>query len=149
MTWNAVYVFPVPVAITINTRSSPLAMEFELFVRMPPHTEPFRESLTKHRRFVNWAQDNRFLVTEVEGVLGGKGTSEFKADADCHLAESTFEIVERAHPEAVILVTEDGDFAPLASALRRRGIHEPVQSMLCSNRSCVSPTHPRTIAVRS
>ena len=90
----------------------------------PSHSD--RNSPTSAASFC-WAKDNRFLVSEVEGQAAG-GTGDFKADADCQLAVTTLEVAERARPEAVILVTGDGDFAPLAHALRRRGIHVAVAS---------------------
>ena len=68
-----------------------------------------------------------FLVVAKAGSPGDQ--SHYKANVDVLMAIDGIELSTQMHPEVVILVTGDADFADLALHLRRREIRVEVASV--------------------
>jgi uncharacterized LabA/DUF88 family protein len=102
-------------------------MEMVVYVGLPPSTGAFEERRTRKDKFVNWLRMNGFLAVVKEGSPAEQG--HFKANVDVLMAIDAMDLAVEAHPDIVVLVTGDSDFAHLAYRLRRRGIRVEVASV--------------------
>jgi uncharacterized LabA/DUF88 family protein len=101
-------------------------IEMVIYVGLPPARERFEEQRKTKEKFIYWAKSNGFLVIAKEGKSKG---DEYEADIDIVMAMDAIELAIEIHPDIVVLVTGDSDFAYLAEKLRRRGIRVEVASV--------------------
>jgi uncharacterized LabA/DUF88 family protein len=101
-------------------------VEMVIYVGLPPAKERFSEQRKTKEKFVYWAKSNGFLVVTKEGKSKG---DDFETDVDIVMAMDALELSLEVHPDIVVLVTGDSDFAYLAEKLRRRGIRVEVASV--------------------
>lgn len=101
-------------------------IEMVIYVGLPPAKDRFEEQRKTKEKFAYWARSNGFLVVEQEGKAKG---NEYQADVDIVMAMDAVELALEIHPDIVVLVTGDSDFAYLAKKLRRRGIRVEVASV--------------------
>jgi uncharacterized LabA/DUF88 family protein len=76
---------------------------------------------------MHWLRSNGFMVVTKDGAPAEEG--HYKANVDVMMAIDALELSVEMHPDVVILVTGDADFAYLAIKLRRRGIRVEVASV--------------------
>ena len=96
----------------------------EAFLYIATHPLPERQEAdqaTLHR-----LRQHGFLVRSKVGQLLPNGR--LKCDLDLEMALDVQEFVARTRPDIVILVTGDGDFAPLVQRLRLQGVRVEVAS---------------------
>lgn len=115
--------------------------EIVVYVGLPPIFVPeFQELRARKLRFVHWLRIHGFLVVTKDGVPSGD--NHYKADVDLLMAVDAMDLVNQIHPETVVLLTGDPDFAHLGISLRRRGIRVEVatieQSIGGELRACAS-----------
>lgn len=104
-------------------------VETVVYVGLPPlNMSEWAEARTKKQKFVYWLRQNGFLVVEKDGAPR-QDQNTFKANIDTLMALDALEFAVDAHPDVVILVTGDADFAHLAIKLRRRGIRVEVAAL--------------------
>ena len=84
------------------------------FVPIDPRNPQCRDATVNH------LQQNGWLVTKKMGKPAG---DTYKANVDVELTIAVIRGVEAMRPDAVVLVSGDGDFVPLIRFLRERGIH--------------------------
>jgi len=101
-------------------------IEMVLYVGLPPAKERFEEQRKNKKNFIYWAQSNGFLIVEQEGKPKG---NEYQANIDIVMAMDAIELALEIHPDIIVLVTGDSDFAYLARKIRRRGIRIEVASV--------------------
>lgn len=101
-------------------------IEMVIYVGLPPAKDRFEEQRKTKEKFTYWARSNGFLVVEQEGKAKG---NEYQADVDIVMAMDAVELAFEIHPDIIVLVTGDSDFAYLARKLRRRGIRVEVASV--------------------
>jgi len=95
-------------------------VEMVIYVGLPPSTEDLKPQRDSRERYVHWLRSNGFLVVTKNGSPKGGGA--YKANVDVLMAIDSVELSLAIAPDIVVLVTGDGDFANLATKLRRRGI---------------------------
>jgi uncharacterized LabA/DUF88 family protein len=101
-------------------------VEMVIYVGLPPARDRFKEQRKAKENFIYWARNNGFLVVAKEGKAKGE---EYQTDVDVVMAMDAIEFALEVHPDIVVLVTGDSDFAYLAEKLRRRGIRVEVASV--------------------
>ncbi|MBM4023964.1 MAG: NYN domain-containing protein [Planctomycetes bacterium] len=97
------------------------------YVGLPPAAEEFADRRNKKMGFILWLRNHGFMVLEKEGVRQEAG--HYRANVDVLMAIDFLDLVETTHPDVVVMVTGDSDFAYLADRLRRRGIRVEVASI--------------------
>ncbi len=95
-------------------------VEMVIYVGLPPSTEDLKAQRDSRERYVHWLRSNGFLVVTKNGSPKGGGA--YKSNVDVLMAIDSVELSLAISPDIVVLVTGDGDFANLATKLRRRGI---------------------------
>jgi uncharacterized LabA/DUF88 family protein len=99
-------------------------IEMVIYVGLPPPVPEWEAEREKKNKYLHWLRSNAFLVVAKDGSLGdGK---HYKANVDVLMAIDAVELSVETHPDVVVLVTGDTDFAHLALQLRRRGIRVEV-----------------------
>jgi uncharacterized LabA/DUF88 family protein len=99
-------------------------IEMVIYVGLPPAVPEWEAEREKKNKYLHWLRSNAFLVVAKDGSLGdGK---HYKANVDVLMAIDAVELSVEMHPDVVVLVTGDTDFAHLALQLRRRGIRVEV-----------------------
>lgn len=101
--------------------------EMIIYVGMPPMIGSLTEKREGKERYAHWLRSQGFLVITHNGSPTPPDT--FTANVDILMALSCFEISTRNHPDVVVLVTSDGDFAPLPLFLRNYGIKTEIAAM--------------------
>jgi uncharacterized LabA/DUF88 family protein len=99
-------------------------VETFVFAGLPPPTLDWTEFRNKRERFLHWMEAEGFYVLRKQG----RPTSPqvYKANVDVMMAVEAMELASEVRPDAMLLVTGDGDLAYLACRLRRRGIRVEV-----------------------
>lgn len=104
-------------------------VEMVVYIGLPPERRPEdmpenwqRAYDTKHRLRMALENHGIMIVAWRGKQLFGYDPPRFGANIDMLMAMDALEFALEARPDAVILVTGDGDFAYLAQKLRRRGI---------------------------
>src|SRR3954447_2637963 len=102
-------------------------IEMVVYAGLPPAMSIWQEERDKKNKFVQWLRANGFMVVTKDGSPADEGR--YKANVDVMMAIDALELSAEMHPDVVILVTGDTDFAHLAIKLRRRGIRVEVASV--------------------
>jgi uncharacterized LabA/DUF88 family protein len=102
-------------------------IEMVVYAGLPPAIPIWQEERDKKNKFVHWLRSNGFMVVTKDGSPADEG--HYKANVDVMMAIDALELSVEMHPDVVILVTGDADFAYLAIKLRRRGIRVEVASI--------------------
>lgn len=102
-------------------------IEMVVYAGLPPAMPIWQEERDKKNKFVQWLRSNGFMVVTKDGSPAEEGR--YKANVDVMMAIDALELSVEMHPDVVILVTGDTDFAYLAIKLRRRGIRVEVASV--------------------
>lgn len=99
-------------------------VEVIVYAGLPPISADWNEFRQKRERFLHWLEGEGFLIVKKYG----RPTTQqnYKANVDLMMAIDATELSVDIRPDTVVLVTGDGDFAFLASKLRRRGIRVEV-----------------------
>lgn len=102
-------------------------IEMVVYAGLPPAIPLWQDERDKKNKFIHWLRSNGFMVVTKDGAPAEEG--HYKANVDVMMAIDALELSVEMHPDVVILVTGDADFAYLATKLRRRGIHVEVASV--------------------
>jgi len=102
-------------------------VEMVVYAGLPPAIPLWQDERDKKNKFVHWLRANGFMVVTKDGAPADEG--HYKANVDVMMALDALELSVDIHPDVVILVTGDADFAYLATKLRRRGIRVEVASV--------------------
>ncbi len=102
-------------------------IEMVVYAGLPPAMPIWQEERDKKNKFVQWLRSNGFMVVTKDGSPAEEGR--YKANVDVMMAIDALELSVEMHPDVVILVTGDTDFAYLAIKLRRRGVRVEVASV--------------------
>lgn len=102
-------------------------IEMVVYAGLPPAIPIWQEERDKKNKFMQWLRANGFMVVTKDGSPAEEGR--YKANVDVMMAIDALELSVEMHPDVVILVTGDTDFAYLAIKLRRRGIRVEVASV--------------------
>jgi uncharacterized LabA/DUF88 family protein len=103
-------------------------IEMVVYAGLPPAMPEWQAERDKKNKFLHWLRSNGFLVMSKDGAPAQENL--YKANMDVLMAIDTIELSAAMHPDVVVLVSGDSDFAPLALHLRRRGIRVEVASSL-------------------
>jgi uncharacterized LabA/DUF88 family protein len=103
-------------------------IEMVVYAGLPPAMPEWQAERDKKNKFLHWLRSNGFLVMSKDGAPAQENL--YKANMDVLMAIDAMELSTAMHPDVVVLVTGDSDFAPLALHLRRRGIRVEVASTL-------------------
>jgi uncharacterized LabA/DUF88 family protein len=101
-------------------------IEMVVYAGLPPAVPEWQSERDKKSKFLFWLRSNGFLVVAKDGSPADQ--SHYKANVDVLMAIDGIELSTHMHPDVVILVTGDADFADLALHLRRRGIRIEIAS---------------------
>ncbi|MCB0195261.1 MAG: NYN domain-containing protein [Anaerolineae bacterium] len=104
-----------------------LLKEMIIYVGMPPLIGALTEKREGKERYAHWLRSQGFLVFTHNGSPTPPDT--YTANVDILMALSCFEISTRNQPDVVVLVTGDGDFAPLPIFLRNYGISTEIATI--------------------
>ena len=96
----------------------------EAFLYIATHPEPDQQQTD--RATLHRLRQHGFLIRTKVGQLLPNGR--LKCDFDLEMALDVQEFVARTRPDIVVLVTGDGDFAPLVQRLRLQGVRVEVAS---------------------
>ena len=102
-------------------------IEMVVYAGLPPAIPLWQDERDKKNKFIYWLRSNGFMVVTKDGAPAEEG--HYKANVDVMMAIDALELSVEMHPDVVILVTGDADFAYLAIKLRRRGIRVEVASV--------------------
>ena len=102
-------------------------IEMVVYAGLPPAIAEWQAELDKKNKFLFWLRSHGFLVVTKEGSPAEE--RRYKANVDVLMAIDALELSGQIHPDVVVLVTGDADFAYLALQLRRRGIRVEVASI--------------------
>lgn len=95
-------------------------LEMVIYAGLPPNMSEFSE-LEEHRhRQIAWMRREGFMVEVTTGTPRGNDGG-FKANVDIRMAIDAVVLAGQMNPDIIVLVTGDGDFAYLATTLRRKG----------------------------
>jgi uncharacterized LabA/DUF88 family protein len=91
------------------------------------------EEYSSIRPLVDWLDYNgyRVVTKSVKEFTDASGRRRFKGNMDVELTIDALELAPRL--DEIILVSGDGDFAPLVTALQRRGVKVTVMSTVSSS----------------
>ncbi len=95
-------------------------IEMVVYAGLPPAMPEWQAERDKKNKFLHWLRSHGFLVVTKDGSPSVE--SHYKANVDVMMAIDAVELSVAMHPDVVILLTGDADFAHLALQLRRRGI---------------------------
>lgn len=112
----------------VRPEASRVLIEMVVYIGLPPAMPEWQTERDKKSKFLHWLRSNGFLVMSKDGAPSQE--NQYKANVDVLMAIDAMELTSAMHPDVVVLVTGDADFAPLAVQLRRRGIRVEVASML-------------------
>jgi len=102
-------------------------VEMVVYCGLPPMMDKFQGQREGKEKFIYWLKTNGFMVvTKVGAPTEG---DHYRANIDVILAIDAVEMAMEVRPDIVVLGSGDADFAPLATALRRRGIRVEVASV--------------------
>lgn len=82
------------------------------------------------RRYHNFLRSQGFQVVTKRAKQLPDGR--FKCNLDAEMTMDALELAQEIRPDVIVLVTGDGDFAPLALRLRRKGVRVEVASLQSS-----------------
>jgi len=102
-------------------------IEMVVYAGLPPAMSEWQSERDKKNKFLFWLRSHGFLVIAKEGSPAEE--KHYKANVDVLMAIDAVELSVEIHPDVVVLVTGDADFAHLALQLRRRGIRVEVASI--------------------
>ena len=102
-------------------------IEMVVYAGLPPAMAEWQVERDKKNKFLHWLRSNGFLVVTKEGSPADN--AHYKANVDVLMAIDAVELSAAMHPDVVVIVTGDSDFAHLALQLRRRGIRVEVASL--------------------
>jgi uncharacterized LabA/DUF88 family protein len=102
-------------------------IEMVVYAGLPPAIPAWQEERDKKNKFMHWLRSNGFMVVTKDGAPAEE--DRYKANVDVMMAIDALELSVEMHPDVVILVTGDADFAYLVIKLRRRGIRVEVASV--------------------
>ena len=102
-------------------------IEMVVYAGLPPAMSEWQTERDKKNKFLFWLRSHGFLVVAKEGSPAEE--KHYKANVDVLMAIDAVELSVEMHPDVVVLVTGDADFAHLALQLRRRGIRVEVASV--------------------
>jgi uncharacterized LabA/DUF88 family protein len=102
-------------------------IEMVVYAGLPPAMTEWQTERDKKNKFLHWLRSHGFLVMTKEG--SPMDEAHYKANVDVLMAIDAVELSAAMHPDVVVLVTGDADFAHLALQLRRRGIRVEVASV--------------------
>ena len=102
-------------------------IEMVVYAGLPPAIPLWQDERDKKNKFVHWLRSNGFMVVTKDGAPAEEG--HYKANVDVMMAIDALELSNQMHPDVVILVTGDADFAYLATQLRRSGVRVEVASV--------------------
>ena len=102
-------------------------IEMVVYAGLPPAMSEWQTERDKKNKFLFWLRSHGFLVVAKEGSPTEE--KHYKANVDVLMAIDAVELSVEMHPDVVVLVTGDADFAHLALQLRRRGIRVEVASV--------------------
>lgn len=111
-------------------------VEMVVYLGLPPERRP--EDVPENWRRAYDSKHRLRLALENHGImtiswrgkqLFGYDPPRFAANIDMLMAMDALEFAIEARPDAVVLVTGDGDFSYLANKLRRRGIRVEAASL--------------------
>lgn len=96
------------------------------------------EEYSSIRPLVDWLDYNgyRVVTKPVKEFTDASGRRRFKGNMDVELTIDALELAPRL--DEIILVSGDGDFAPLVTALQRRGVKVTVMSTVSTSPSMIS-----------
>src|SRR5256885_3225231 len=102
-------------------------IEMVVYAGLPPAIPAWQEERDKKNKFVQWLRSNGFMVVTKDGSPAEEG--HYKANVDVMMSIDALELSIEMRRDVVILVTDDADFAYLATKLRRHGIRVEVASV--------------------
>jgi len=102
-------------------------IEMVVYAGLPPAMTEWQNEREKKNKFIFWLRSHGFLVVTKEGSPAEE--KHYKANVDVLMAIDAVELSVEMHPDIVVMVTGDADFAHLALQLRRRGIRVEVASV--------------------
>jgi uncharacterized LabA/DUF88 family protein len=102
-------------------------IEMVVYAGLPPAMPEWQAERDKKNKFLHWLRSHGILVVPKDGSPADE--SHYKANVDVLMAIDGIELSAQMHPDIVVLVTGDADFADLALHLRRRGIRVEVASV--------------------
>src|SRR3954470_12813586 len=102
-------------------------IEMVAYAGLPSAISICQEVRDRQSKLVHGLRSNGFMVVTKDGAAAEEG--HYKANVDVLMAIDALELSVEMHPEVVILVTGDADFAYLVVKLRRRGIRVEVASV--------------------
>jgi uncharacterized LabA/DUF88 family protein len=112
----------------VKTDQGRTLIEMVVYTGLPPAMPEWQAERDKKNKFLHWLRSNGFLVVAKDGAPAAENL--YKANVDVLMAIDAIELVDAMHPDIVVLVSGDADFAPLALLLRRRGIRVEAASAL-------------------
>lgn len=101
-------------------------LEMVIYAGLPPEMPEWHGEREKKNKFLHWLRSHGFLVVCKDGSPSAE--SHYKSNVDVMMSVDAIELSYQIHPDVVVLVTGDADFAHLAVQLRRRGIRVEVAS---------------------
>ena len=111
-------------------------LEMVVYVGLPPLTDALRDRRDGKEKYIHWLRSQGFLVFTHSGSPVKDDPANYAANVDILMALSCFELCTRNRPDIAMVVTNDGDFAPLPIFLRNYGIKveiAAVESIIGSN----------------
>ena len=104
-------------------------LECAIYLGLPPAMPDYAETRGRKERYAAKLRRDGWMAVTKEGTPKDPAKKTFKANVDTLMAMDAVELSLDMHPDVVVLVTGDSDFAPLAARLRRRGIRVEVTSV--------------------
>ena len=111
-------------------------IEMVVYIGLPPDRRPedmpesWRRAYDSKHRMRHALENNGIMTITWRGKqLFNSNPPAFAANIDMLMAMDALELSIEAKPDTVVLVSGDGDFAYLATKLRRRGIHVEAASL--------------------
>ena len=111
----------------VGSTSGRELIEMVVYAGLPPAIPLWQDERDKKNKFMHWLRSNGFMVVTKDGAPAEEG--HYKANVDVVMAIDALELSKQMHPDVVILVTGDADFAYLATQLRRAGIRVEAASV--------------------
>jgi uncharacterized LabA/DUF88 family protein len=99
-------------------------IEMVVYLGLPPAMPEWQAERDKKNKFLHWLRSHSFMVVAKDG--SPQDATHYKANVDVMMAIDAMELSMDMHPDIVVLVTGDADFAHLAYQLRRKGIRVEV-----------------------
>ncbi|WP_410669453.1 NYN domain-containing protein [Amycolatopsis sp. cmx-4-68] len=116
--------------VLANPQEGRQLIEMVMYVGLPPSNDEFKQQRESKLRWVRSLEFRGFVVVTKEGTpTHADGRSGYKANVDVLMAIDAMDLALSIHPDLVVLVTGDSDFAHLSTQLRRRGIRVEIASV--------------------